>query len=171
MDVHNKAMRRVIQKDPQAEFYRGGSPTVVVKSNSIEFVFDTEGDQYAVINASIIKDSVVLIAHIGDSDFTEVLENTLSGIENWGEYCPGLTKLLSRKLPYNIGVISNPDGRKFAGIMRRIFGRQKECLDLIGDKAIRKEAAALAQIALLLHEEIRGSKIPAIRELAPLFCE
>lgn len=164
-------MRRVIQTNPEAEFYRESSPTAVVKSNSIEFVFETEGNQYAVVNISIIKDSVILMARIGDSDFAEILESTLCSIENWNEDCPALSKLLSKKLPYNIGSMANPDGRKFAGIMRRIFGRQKECLDIIGDKVIRKEAATIAQIALYLHEEMNSSKHTAIHNLVPLFCE
>lgn len=163
-------MRRVIQTNPEAEFYRESSPTAVVKSNSIELVFETEGDQYAVVNVSIIKDSVILMARIGDSDFAEILERTLCSIANWDENCPALAKLLSKKLPYNIGSMANPDGRKFAGIMRRIFGRQKDCLDVIGDMVIRKEAATIAQIALYLHEEMNASKHPSIRNLAHLFC-
>lgn len=164
-------MRRVIQKDPQAEFYRNSTPTVAVRENAIEFIFETEGDNYCVVNLSSTNDSVILLARIGDPDFGKTLENTLSAIENWQDDAPVLTKLLSKKIPYNIATISNADGRKFSGILRRIFGRQKEILDMIGDKVIRKEAYIVGQTALILHEELKKSKYPSLKSLAPLFCD
>lgn len=82
-----------------------------------------------------------------------------------------LTKLLSTKIPYHIATITSDDGRKCAGIMRRIFGEKKDFLELIGDKAIRNEAYNVGQIALILHEELRSSKLPSLRNLSILFSD
>lgn len=164
-------MRRVIQKDPKAEFYRNSTPTVAVRENAIEFIFETEGDNYCVVNLSSTNDSVVLLARIGDPDFAKTLESTLSAIENWQEDAPVLTKLLSKKIPYNIATISNADGRKFSGILRRIFGRQKDVLDMIGDKVIRKEAYIVGQVALALQVELQRSKYPSLQALSTHFSD
>lgn len=165
-------MRRVIQKDPKAEFYRNASPTVAVRENSIEFIFDTDGENYCVVNISRTNDSVILLARIGDSDFADILQNKLITLEDWEEDAPVLTKMLTGKTPYNIATISNADGRKFSGILRRIFGRQKgEVLDMIGDKVIRKEAYIVAQAALLLYAELQRSKHPELHSLASHFSD
>lgn len=162
-------MRRVIQTDPKAEFYRNASPTVAVRENIVELIFETEGDRYCVVNLSSTKDSVVILARIGDADFSQLLTTTLTGIDGWENDIPALHNLLSGKTPYCIATITNADGRTYSGVLRRIFGRQKEMLDLIGDKVVRKEAFNVGQIALVLQLEFERSSHPAIRNLSTLF--
>ncbi len=162
-------MRRVIQTDPKAEFYLDSSPTIAIRENIVEIIFDTDGDRYCVVNLSRTKDCAVLLARIGDPDFCELLDCALSAIDNWEKDYPALNNLLAGKTPYTIATITNADGRTYAGILRRIYGRQKEILDMIGDKIIRKEAFNVGQIALGLQWQLEHSKHPELRHLSTLF--
>ncbi len=162
-------MRRVIQTEPKAEFYLDSSPTVAIREKIVEIIFDTEGERYCVVNLSSTKDCAVLLARIGDPDFCELLDRALSAIDNWEKDSPALKNLLTGKTPYAIATMTNADGRTYAGILRRLYGRQKEILDMIGDKVIRKEAFNVGQIALGLQWQLEHSPHPELRHLSSLF--